>query len=73
MSDYSKNEKQNEELELFKRAIKEGLELKISKIEEEIKSDEPVPVSREHKIKMNRIFRECVGGSFLPFPEENTN
>jgi hypothetical protein len=25
--------------------------------------------SMRHKIRMNRIFRENVGGSFLPFPE----
>lgn len=29
------------------------------------------PPSHHHKIQMNRIFRECVGGSFLPFPEED--
>lgn len=25
--------------------------------------------SRRHKIQMNRLFRERIGGSFLPFPE----
>ena len=25
--------------------------------------------SKRHKIRMNRLFRERVGGSFLPFPE----
>lgn len=24
---------------------------------------------RRHKIKMNRLFRERVGGTFLPYPE----
>lgn len=30
---------------------------------------EPVEVSHRHKIKMNRFFRERVGGHFLPYPE----
>ncbi len=30
------------------------------------------PYSHRHKIKMNRLFREKVGGSFLPFPEVDT-
>ena len=29
-------------------------------------------VSHRHKIKMNRIFRELVGGKFIPFPEVDT-
>ncbi len=28
----------------------------------------PLP-SKQHKIRTNRLFRERVGGSFLPFPE----
>ncbi|MBQ9086415.1 MAG: hypothetical protein IJY47_04430 [Clostridia bacterium] len=39
------------------------------KNEEEIKDIEVPPPSKRHKIRMNRLFRECVGGSFLPFPE----
>jgi hypothetical protein len=31
--------------------------------------DEEVKFSRRHKIRMNRIFRERVGGKFLPYPE----
>ena len=27
------------------------------------------PPSKRHKIRMNRLFRERVGGTFLPFPE----
>ena len=27
------------------------------------------PLGKRHKIKMNRLFRERVGGTFLPFPE----
>lgn len=30
---------------------------------------ESVEVSHRHKIRMNRIFRERVGGKFLPYPE----
>lgn len=29
------------------------------------------PPSHRHKIQMNRLFREQVGGTFLPFPEED--
>lgn len=35
-----------------------------------IDDNSPIPpYTRRHKIRMNRIFRERVGGSFLPFPE----
>ena len=37
--------------------------------EEEIGDIEVPPPSKRHKIRMNRLFRERVGGSFLPFPE----
>ena len=37
--------------------------------EEKIDGIELPPPSKRHKIRMNRIFRENVGGSFLPFPE----
>lgn len=30
---------------------------------------ESVEVSHRHKIIMNRLFRERVGGKFLPYPE----
>ena len=59
----------NESRELFKRAIFDAMDLEIRKIEEEIKDVEIPPPSKRHKIRMNRLFRECVGGSFLPFPE----
>ena len=42
------------------------------KNEEEIKDIEVPPPSKRHKKQMNRLFRERVGGSFLPFPEEDT-
>ena len=63
----------NESLELFKRALSEALTAKISKIEKEIKDMEMPAPSKRHKIEMNRLFRELVGGSFIPFPEEDNN
>ena len=86
MSNYSKITKQdtenandedffesmsNENRELFKRALSEVMDSKIRKIEEEVKDMEIPPLSKRHKIRMNRLFRERVGGSFLPFPEDD--
>ena len=59
----------NENRELFKRALSEVMDSKIRKIEEETKDMEIPPPSKRHKIRMNRLFRERVGSSFLPFPE----
>ena len=39
------------------------------KSEEEINDIEVPPLSKRHKIRMNRLFRERVGGAFIPFPE----
>ena len=64
-------ESQNEERELLKKALSEALSLKIRRIEEKIKNMEIPPYSKRHKIRMNRLFHELVGGSFLPFPEED--
>ena len=58
-----------ENKELFKRALTEGLSNKIDKRIAEY--EEKIEVSKEHKIAMNRIFREC-GSPFVPFPEEET-
>ena len=86
MSNYSKTTKQavkrindenffestaSENRELFRRALLEALDSKIRKFEEETKNMEIPPPSKRHKIRMNRLFREHVGGSFLPFPEED--
>ena len=38
-------------------------------LEEKIKDMKIPPPSKRHKIRMNRVFRERVGGSYLPFPE----
>ncbi len=59
----------NENRELFKHALSEVMDSKIRKIEEEIKVMEIQPISKRHKIRMNRLFRERGGGDFLPFPE----
>lgn len=81
MSDYSKT-KQNvkningekfssnsliDNREFFKRALAETIEMKIRKEEEWIELT--ASTSRRHKIQMNRLFREHVGSSFIPFPE----
>ncbi len=61
----------NDNRKLFKRALSEAVAAKIRKIEEEPEDKEmPLP-SKRHKIRMNRLFRERIGGSFLPFPEED--
>ncbi len=61
----------NESRELFKRALSEAIDSKIRIIEEEIKDVELPPPSKRHKMRMNRLFRECIGGASLPFPEED--
>ena len=59
----------NENRELFRRALSDAMDLKIRKIEEKINDIELPPPSKRYKIRMNRIFRERVGGNFLPYPE----
>ncbi len=59
----------NENRELFIRALFDAEDAEIRKIEEEINDTEIPPPGKRHKIRMNRLFRERVGGSFLPFPE----
>ena len=61
----------NENREFFKRALSDAADSEIRNIEEEIKGMKIPPPSKRHKIRMNRLFRERVGGSFLPFPEED--
>ena len=38
---------------------------------EKVDDIEIPPFSKRYKIKMNRLFRERVGGTFLPFPDED--
>lgn len=61
----------HENRELFKRALFDAMDSEIRELKEEIKDMEIPPPSKRHKIRMNRLFRERVGGSFLPFPEED--
>ena len=60
----------NKNIELFKRALTDAMEIKLSKMEKEIENVEIAPYSTQHKKRMNRLFRDNVGGSFLPFSEE---
>ena len=55
--------------ELFKRLLSESLDEKFRELDEEMKNVELPPPSRRHKVEMNRLFREHVGGSFIPFPD----
>jgi len=58
-----------ENIAYFKRALAEAMDRKREKAEEEVKDIEIPPPSKRHKIRMNRIFRERVGGSYIPYPE----
>jgi hypothetical protein len=49
--------------------LSEIMDSEIAEIEEESRHVEIPTPSKRHKIRMNRLFRERVGGSFLPFPE----
>ena len=67
--EYTTGDPLNKERDIFKSALSEALDNKfdeIDKVTAEMKNSSP---SRRHKIKMNRLFREQVGGAFLPFPE----
>ena len=59
----------NDNREIFKRALADAVNSKIRKNEEKIKDMEIPSLSKRHKIRMNRLFRERVGRAFLPFPE----
>ncbi len=61
--------KRNENREYFKRALAEAIDAKIREDEEKSKDIEIKPPSKRHKIRMNRLCRERIGGSYLPFPE----
>ena len=53
----------------FWRGVFADSDSELQQIEEEAKNMELLPYTRRHKLRMNRLFRERVGGSFLPFPE----
>ena len=86
MSNYGKKKKQeveetddndffegmsDETRELFRRAAFKVVDEELRQIEEEMKDVVMPPPSKRYKIRMNRLFRERVRGSFLPFPEED--
>lgn len=58
------NDTSAEELEFIKLILSKDFD-----ILNDIENVEMSPPSRYHKIQMNRLFREHVGGSFLPYPE----
>lgn len=60
-----------EEWDLFRQAVTEAME-KNWKQELSTSTSIPEAPSHRHKENMNRIFREQVGGSFQPYPNENT-
>ncbi len=61
-------DKTSENREYFKRALAEAIEMKMREEEEQIKDIEAT-TTRRHRIRMNRWFREQVGGFRIPFPE----
>ena len=63
------NRNGNEDLELFKRALSEGLAQRIEK-EEQKMEELQITFSKRHEIRMNVIFYEQFGDAFIPFPDE---
>ena len=62
-------EEKREDIELFKRAISEGLSLKFDEIVDELKDIKMPEHSRRYKLGMNNLFRDATGGAFIPYPE----
>lgn len=60
---------EKDNLKHFKHALTEALDLKILNIIKEIEDIELSEPSIRHKMRMNRIFRENAGISYIPFPE----
>ena len=56
-------------LELFHSALIEEVYAQLQKFDKEAADIELLSPSKQHKIRMNRLFREHVGDTFLPFPE----
>ena len=54
---------------ILDQALSKSMDIEIAEIEEKYNNMKIPPYSKHHKIRMNRLFRERVGGSFLPFPE----
>ena len=54
--------------ERFIRGLWESVDSELPD-DEEIENMERPPATRRHKKRMNRLFRERLGSTFLPFPE----
>jgi len=59
----------DERYDEFDRILRETVRSRLQKLLEEPDYTERPPATKRHKIRMNCLFRERVGGSFLPFPE----
>ena len=64
-----RNRNGNEDLELFKRALSEGLARRIEKEDKEAEGIQLTP-NKRHKKKTKEIFYEQLGDAFTPFPDE---
>ena len=67
-SEVTEEEKWDRFDEILYEITRKGL-LKTAQEIEELGEVEILPPSKRHKKRMNRLFRERVGGDFLPFPE----
>jgi len=63
------NRTTDDNLELFKRLLTDVVDEQFRELYEQSKDVELPPPSRRHQLEMNRLFREDVGGSFIPFPD----
>jgi hypothetical protein len=53
----------------WKQALSEAVKAEARNMEEENEDMALPPLSKRHRIQMNRLFREQVGNTFLPYPE----
>ena len=63
------NKTADDNLALFKRLLTDVVDEQFRELYRESKDIELPPPSRRHQLVMNRLFREEVGGSFIPFPD----
>ena len=61
-------DRSKENREILERVLADMAELEVRMLEEETKDFEMPPLGRRHMIRMNRVFRERVGGTYLPYP-----
>ena len=64
-----RNRNGNEDMELFKRALSEGLARRIEKEEKKVEGIQ-ITLSKRHKRRMNEIFSERFCDAFIPFSDE---